>query len=148
MQSTSNRHWLLAALLVAVFVLGTTLSLPSAVGMAEPQADNDPVEKLLKERQSVLQQLVEVQIAEYRTGNSHFAGVVQARQQLLEVELELARDAARRIKLLEDFVRMTDELHKIAEAQFKAGNASIADVLQSKALALGAQTELLRARRK
>ena len=100
--------------------------------------------KLLRKRHAVLSQLVRVQTQAYTQGEADIEAVVQAHQELLLVELELAANHGEKIRLIRKAVRLAGELENIAEAKFKAGQASQADVLRSRAEKLRAETDLLR----
>lgn len=89
---------------------------------------------------------MKVQTNAYDQGKVGIEAAVQAHQDLQLVELELADDHDERTMLLEESVRLAGELQKIAEAQFKAGQASAADVLKSQADHLRAEVDLLRER--
>lgn len=125
----------------------------SARGLGEEPTKTRPeieqsIVKLLQKRRAVLVQLVKVQTQAYAQGEADIEAVVQAHQELLLVELELAEDHDERIELLKKAVRLATELESIAEAKYKAAEARQSDVLKSQGERLKAETDLLRERQK
>lgn len=114
---------------------------------AKPRPERT-IRHLLEEQRDALQNLVAVQTDSYRIGKADIGAVVQGHQQLLRVQLELATDPAQRVKLREDAVKLAAELERISAAQYKSGQATAADVLQSQVTRLGLQVDLLRERQR
>jgi hypothetical protein len=77
----------------------------------------DDATKLLEDRRSVLQQVVELQRASYHRGEAKFDSVLLANKELMESELELAERPAQRIEIYERLVKtmqeMEDVLHRL-----------------------------------
>ena len=117
-------------------------------GNAPTPATADSIVEHLQKHQFVLSQLVKVQTEASRNGKTGLESVVQARQQLLLVELELATSREERIKLLERSIKLASELEKIAEAKHKSGNGSAADILSSQSDRLKVEIRLVRERHK
>ncbi|HAW32106.1 MULTISPECIES: TolC family protein [Gimesia] len=135
---------------VTGFFIATILTVGSAGSFGkEPTAVTaESIVELLQKRQLVLSQLVRVQTEAYRNGETGIESVVQARQQLLLVKLELATSHEERIKLLERSIKLASELEKLAEAKHKSGNGSAADILSSQSDRLKVEIRLVRERQK
>lgn len=134
--------WVL--IVVGVGVGGTLVS------NAEPPASKDEankaIRKLLTERRDVLRQLVQVQFEEYRVGKTDLRAIVDARRQLLSVQLELKTGRAERVKLLTDFLALEKEVEAVVRKRHQVGAVGMSDVLQAHALRLDIETQLLRAK--
>tara|TARA_R110002126_G_scaffold36989_3_gene111975 strand:- start:653 stop:1102 length:450 start_codon:yes stop_codon:yes gene_type:complete len=135
---------------VTGFFIATILTAgPAGSSGNEPTpATAESIVKLLQKRQFVLSQLVKVQTETDRNGKTGLESVVQTRQQLLLVELELATSHEERIKLLERSIKLARELEKIAEAKHKSGNGSAAAILSSQSDRLKVEIRLVRERQK
>jgi outer membrane protein TolC len=145
---SSNINWPVIGMLVTLLV---TAGLFEALGEESPvslPATNASIVELLHKRHAVLSQLAKVQTEAYRHGNASIEAVIKAHQELLGVELELAKTDDERINLFEKAIQMARDLEQIAATKYKSGNASQADVLMAEADGLKAQTELLRERQK
>ncbi|MEO9594006.1 MULTISPECIES: hypothetical protein [Rhodopirellula] len=101
--------------------------------------------KLHEERREILRELLQVQSKEYKNGGSEIEPLIQTQQQLLAADLELAIGKDSRTKLINTQLEIATDLKNIAEAKFKAGKASVVDVLRSRAgrlrLAVAAASE-------
>tara|TARA_R110002095_G_scaffold2435_1_gene9882 strand:+ start:3086 stop:3535 length:450 start_codon:yes stop_codon:yes gene_type:complete len=135
---------------VTGFFIATILTAgPAGSFSNEPtSATAESIVELLQKRQFVLSQLVKLQTEAYRNGETGLETIIQASQQLLLVELELATSHEERIKLLERSIKMARELEKIAEAKHKSGNGSAADMLSSQSDRLNVEIRLVRERQK
>jgi hypothetical protein len=114
------------------------------VSVQRPMTDTD--REALEKRRAVLFQLVKIQTEAYRQGKASLEGMVEAHQELVQVELELATTDDDRVKLLEESVQLARDLEKIATARYQAAEASQGDVLKAQAARLRAETDLLRQR--
>jgi outer membrane protein TolC len=131
---------LVAASVIAVGVLAW----PVAGGEAKETNQTQQIEDLLRERQAILQKLVEVVTEEYRQGTNGFESVVRATDQLIEAELELAKDSKARIVVLERRVELMTNVFSMVEAKFKAGQVTQAQVLAARAALLKSRIQLIR----
>ena len=136
----TRSQFLIAASVIAVAVLAW----PIAGGETTDANQAQKIEELLKERRDTLQQLVEVVTAEYRQGVSGFEPVVRATDQLIDVELELAKNAKGRITILQRRVELMKSLFSMVEARFKAGQVTQAQVLAAQAALLESRIHLAR----
>lgn len=132
--------------IVTLLTLG--MALVAAVQTARPERGADEasaqLDNLLKQRRETLQQLVKVTSEQYRIGRSSIDSVTRASDQLLNAELELARDRSSRIAIHNKRIDLLKDFEKIAQSQFRAGDATQEDVLAARAAALGAEIQLLR----
>lgn len=129
-------------------VIAMVLTTAAATTGDEPQNPQEgSIVALMRERQSVLSQLVEHQTAAYRMGEADIETVIQAHQDHLLAQLELAGSLDERITLLERSVELARELEEIAEAKHRTGEGVLADVLKSRADRLRVEIDLLRERR-
>lgn len=132
--------FLSAAIALALGLLG--------VGQfARSDTNNDQSEeinRLQKERLDVLNKVVEMVEATYQNGRTGFDSLVQASSQLLDAELDMAKDHDARLVVLQRQVELFDSWEKIADARFKAAEDSQATVLTAHAATLEAKIRLLR----
>ena len=130
----------MAVLAVAVGVLAC----PIAGGETKEANQSQKLEELLKERQSTLRQLVAVVTEEYRNGATGFESVARATDQLIDAELDLAKNAAARTAILQRRVELMKSLFSMVETRFKAGQVTQAQVLAAQAGLLESQIQLAR----
>jgi outer membrane protein TolC len=102
------------------------------------------LDDLLKDRQATLRQLVEFVTEEYRNGTTGFDTVVRATDQVLDADLELAKNAEARIAILQKRVELRNSLFSLVETRFKAGQVTQAQVLAAKAAMLESEIRLAR----
>lgn len=140
------RHPTVSACAILAVALVSARGLSKELPKSEPAKQS--VAELLQQRRAVLLSLVEVQTHLYQVGKADIEAVVQAHQELLLVQLELAASRDERINLLKKAVHLAMELENLAQARYKAGRATQADVLKSQAAKLKAETDLLRERQK
>ena len=136
----NTRAKLVAALAVAVVMLTCPIS------GDEPQQANqaDKLETLLTQRRDTLQQLVEVVTEEYRQGKTGFESVARATDQLIDAELELAKNPKDRVAILQRRVELMKDLFAMVDTRFEAGQVTQAQVLAAKAALLQSQIQLVR----
>lgn len=130
----------------ALLVIAGTHFKTSGQEQAKQQSDTDEMADVLQKRHAVLSQLLELQTASFRKGNTQIDDVFQAHRQLQHIELELAVTNKDRIQRLEKSVRMAADLEKIVEAKYEAGKTSLVDLLKARAENLRIQADLLRER--
>ena len=131
---------LVAASALAVVVLAW----PIAVGETLEANQTQQLDELLKQRQAVLRQLVEVVTQEYRQGIRDFEPVVRATDQLIAADLELAKSSKDRIAILQRRVEVMKEFFAGANTRRKAGVATQSEFLSAQAALLDSQIQLAR----
>lgn len=138
MRTRSN--FLIAASLLAVGLLAW----PIAGGETKEANQSQRLEELLKKRQSTLRQLVAVVTEEYRNGSTGFESVARATDQLIDAELDSAKNAEARTAILQRRVELMKSLFSMVETRFKAGQVTQAQVLAAQAGLLESQIQLVR----
>ena len=131
---------LITASLLAVGLLAW----PIAGDETREANQSQKLEELLKKRQSTLRQLVAVVTAEYRNGTTGFESVARATNQLIDAELDSAKNADARTAILQRRVELMKSLFSMVETRFKAGQVTEAKVLVAKAGLLESQIQLAR----
>ncbi len=129
-----------------LLITGTIFETSGQEQAKQQPSDADEMTVVLQKRHAVLSQLLELQTASFRKGNTEIDDVFQAHRQLQRVELELAATNRDRIQRLEKSVRMAADLEKIVEAKYEAGKTSLVDLLKARAENLRIQADLLRER--
>lgn len=129
-------------LLLIVPLLATT-ALP-ARAQAEP-GDSPEVTALLKERRDVLQSRVEILEVLYKQARAPMTDLVEAKEEFLIAELELAGTKEKRIEILKSRIENLQFAEKFYEVLKQRAKASEADILEVKAQRLLVQAELQRA---
>jgi len=123
------------------------LVLPLALLMQPAAAQDrklDPdVERLLRQRLTVLEEVANLEEQAYRTGSTSFSSTLVARQAVLEAKLELAKDAAERVQIREEMLKSAQALERAAEALTKAAEAPRTNLLAASANRLRAEADLL-----
>jgi outer membrane protein TolC len=144
MPATKTRQlaWVVLPVLGVLFAFG--FSPAGETGNVDQRADD--VEKLVRERIGVLEEIVTLQRHQYRHGEGGVEAVLAAEREVLTAKLELAKTRAERIALLEHQLRNAQDLEKITQRLFEVKQANRVDLLKAKALRLQAEAELLRAR--
>lgn len=95
----------------------------------------------LKKRLSVLEEIVDLQQASYKTGDASLDSVLKARQELLAAKLELAESASERSKIRKELIDSVSEMEDIATRRYQAGQATRAELLKLKAMRLKLEAE-------
>ena len=127
-------------------IAGTHFKTSGQEQAKQQRSDMEEMTVVLQKRHAVLSQLLELQTASFRKGNTEIDDVFQAHRQLQRVELELAATHKDRIQRLEKSVRMAADLEKIVEAKYEAGKTSLVELLKARAENLRIQADLLRER--
>lgn len=132
-------------IVVAASVLAVgMLAWPFAFAETKQANQARQLDDLLKDRQATLRQLVEFVTEEYRNGTTGFDTVVRATDQVLDADLELAKNAEARIAILQKRVELRNSLFSLVETRFKAGQVTQAQVLAAKAAMLESEIRLAR----
>jgi outer membrane protein TolC len=94
------------------------------------------------ERRNVLKQITDLQSKAYESGQVRIDSVLLAQSNLFEADLELAEQKSQRIEICERLVKMLENIEAVSQKLHAAGEATIVDVLSSKAARLKAQAQL------
>jgi outer membrane protein TolC len=98
--------------------------------------------KLLMERRNVLKEITDIQAKAYERGEVRLDSLLHTQRELFEADLELAEQKKQRIEICERIVKTLENIEAVSQRQHGAGEASIIDVLSSKAARLKAQAQL------
>lgn len=134
-----NRASVFVLLLVVCFAAAT---LP-VHAQAEP-SDAPEVTALLKERRDVLQKRVEILEVLCKLSRAPMTELVEAKEEFLIAELELAETKEKRIEILNTRIENLKYAEKFYEVLKKRDKVSEADILEVKAERLLVQAELKR----
>ena len=129
-------------ILRTVFVLPLALLLLRPVEAEDRQLDPD-VEKILRERLVILKEAAQLQREAYRTGSANFTSTLVTDRTVLEAELELANNAADRVRVREEMLKVAETLEKATEQLAKAAEAPRTDLLSARANRLRAAADLI-----
>jgi outer membrane protein TolC len=120
----------------------------SALAQSAPVRKLDPaVEKLLRERVALLRDVVEVQQQSFEIGRVTLSDVAYARQLLAAAELELAANAAERVKIREALVKTLTDVENNVKGQVEGGARPTVDLKMARATRLRAEADLLTERK-
>jgi len=142
MKSTAFVAFLLICCALAVVAARSTAQ-PREVA---PDSGAARIQALLEERRATLHQLVRTFEAKFRAGVGGYDAVIHATNQLLEVELELAKTTEERLSIHEQRVKNLKELEEIMRKMQQAAVVGAEGVLAAKAARLNAEIALLRER--
>lgn len=117
--------------------------LAAAFTLSAAPPEDSKAEPLLQKRLEVLAQVAALQREAFQRGEANSDAVLLAQDELLEAELELTADRAARIVIYERFVEAAAGVEKLVGQQYDAGEATLVDVLKTKAAHLKAQADLL-----
>ena len=131
-------------LVTALAVSVGLLARPIAVGETPEANQTQQLDELLKQRQATLRQLVEVVTKEYRQGVGGFEPVIRATDQLINADLELAKNSKDRLAILQRRVELMEEFVAGVSTKHKVGRATQAEVLAARAELLNAKIQLAR----
>ena len=131
-------------LVVFAAVLAAVMSSRSE-SAPEESAEGKTAREILLQRQAVLEQIVEISIADHRNGLGDSSSVIRARITLLESKRDLAQTAEERIAALQKIVQMTRQREQFADQRYRRGDATQVDVLESQAVRLKAEAALVAA---
>lgn len=105
---------------------------------------SDEIKDLMMERRDALRERATAVDAEYRSGRSEVAKVLDAQKDLLDAELELAPNRERRIALRRETLETLKVAELLAQAQFEQGVNTIQERLEAKAARIACKIDLLR----
>ena len=112
---------------------------------AASQPTADTIRDLLKKRQAVLQEAVDVAEQCHRQGEISYVALLNLRRDLVNAKLQLASGPAQRIALYEELVENMKAVEKVMKRLHEAREAAYIDYLKSKAARLQAEIDLVRA---
>jgi outer membrane protein TolC len=107
-------------------------------------ASTRKIKELQKERIDALEAVVAIQDKLFKDGVAQYREVLEARQFLLQAQLDLADKAADRIALYKKAIDSIKQLEEIASAHVLSGTGTEASVLQAKAQRLAVEIQLER----
>jgi len=142
------------ALILAVMaatLLGPPIRPQEGATPASKDQTNESIKKvkeLRKERIAVLRERTDAFEAEFKNARATIHEMLQARQQLIEAELETATTEAERVDLYKNLVVMLKVYESIADDRHKAGRGTKSGVLKVKAMRLEAELHLEQAKMK
>jgi outer membrane protein TolC len=153
--STAPRAFLLLCLLSGPVAVGTaSAQAPSTapakgkpvVVAARPNGQT-PVKmptlaELRTERRKLLEQLYQLAVERQRQGTGSPGEVAAARLTLLDADLEMTTDRAKRITLLEEVVRIRREQEETVIARVQSGVATQSETMKAKVARLDAEIAL------
>ena len=132
----ANNWWIADAPLLAK-------DAPKSSGGGSPAPGATTIEKLLTQRRDTYQLASASILRFYENGLRTFSDVVQVERQLLEAELELAKETES-VAVIGKAVERLAETEKLASERHRAGLAPEVDVLLAKGLRLDAEIHLTR----
>lgn len=129
---------------VPIFIVTLLLvgAVSLAVGLDGADGKEGEAEKKLQERLVVLQEIAQLEVAAYQGGEGKLVSVLAARKEFLQATLELTKEAAKRIQILVEHVKLAKELEEAVLSLFKLNEATKMDVLKAKAARLKAEADL------
>jgi outer membrane protein TolC len=131
-------------LVTALAVSVGLLAWPIAVGETPEANQTQQLDELLKQRQATLRQLIEVVTKEYRNGVSGFEPVIRATDQLIDADLEMAKNSKDRVAILQRRVELMKEFFAGVSTKYKAGVATQSESIAAQAELLNAKIQLAR----
>ncbi len=130
--------------MVAVVLVLIIMSVAWRGTASQGRPNNARLESLLQERYETLREAHAVGVAQFRTSAITLNSLDRIRQSLLEAELEITNDKAKRIAVHQQYVKDVTEFWELQLARHKFGTASSTDVLEAKAKRLNAEIQLAR----
>lgn len=107
--------------------------LPFLLGRQNPVIDeesSDAETAVIKERLiPMVEQLIEVATEEYRKGQAEISEMTSWSQRLAELKVQTARTRTERIEIVQAHIVLLKTMQEMASARYKAGAASVKDVL-------------------
>ncbi len=136
-----------------VMLMATALVVSAAnsqdTGGAKNEAESTKkIKELQKERLNVLSAMAESAGVLVRDGRVLLEVAYEARQQLLQAQIEYADDDAQRIQFYESYVEALKQYEELAIARKESARGSEFAVLKARAGRLGAEIELERLKAK
>lgn len=115
-------------------------------GVAQEEADREKpaIRDLMKEREQVLQKLVDIAKAQHQMGSASWGSVVAAERALLDAKLDSATTPAERITILELQLKLAQTQEQKIARLVEVADVSPSDLMTAKASRLTAHIQLLR----
>ena len=132
-------------ILIAAFAVAFVFIFPLKAQQRGREAkDNSAkITAALQEMRTTSKNLVALQRRLYEVGAISYMELVTAQRQLLELELKLAEAPADRIKVLSEQLKLAEDAEKLANAKYESGQATQADVLQSRLARMHIEVSIL-----
>jgi outer membrane protein TolC len=143
-------RWSMTGILF-IGLLALAPATPRVLGAEQPalsKSDEAELKQLQKQRVATLARLVDVLTAQYKVGTVDYAGVHQARRELLDAKLDLAETRAERVAVLEQQIKAAKQSLDVVQMRFNAGRVSEADVCRARAFCLETEIKLVQERGK
>jgi len=102
-------------------------------------------EKKLQERLTVLEEIARHELAAYKGGQATFTDVLSARKEVLQAKLELTKDPAKRVEILDEQVKLAKELEETVKRLVEAKEMPKVKLLKVTAARLKAEADLAEA---
>jgi len=138
-----NRLWI--AVFAYLLIAGGTARAqpePKPEGSADKAAE---IKILIKQRREALKTILDLLVAQARTGRGvDFHSVFKTQRELLQATLDLDESPEARMEALRDQLKIAQEFAKLTEAGLEIGTVSQVDALRAKVGVLEARIELLR----
>ena len=135
----------IALLCVLAACLGVVACSQPAESQEERQTSSDnKISDLLAQRRDTLHQLVEWVVAQRNDGAAALGDVIQAKNDLLDAELDIAKTKKERIRIRKEQVENFRLLENAMTFQHKEGGIAGNEVWVAKAARLEAEIKLLR----
>lgn len=129
---------------VAVTTLAVGLLVLPVILAGQNSEQESNLKELLRKRRDTLQQVVDVVIKEYHLGNKSFDSVVQAKDRLIDAELEMVNSRQGRIALLQQQVEMFEAFSDRTRERYNLGEVNQSERLAALAAVLDAKIKLVR----
>lgn len=113
-----------------------------AADPGDPGRGAGEAEKKLQERLVVLEEIARLELEAFKGGQATFASVLSARREFVQAKLELTKDPAKRIEVLDDHVRIAKEIEGAVQRLVEGKHARGVDLLKAKAARLKAEADL------
>ncbi|MEM8679629.1 MAG: hypothetical protein AAGF97_09790 [Planctomycetota bacterium] len=119
-----------------IATLGVCLLLAGATWLSPLKADPPPQDKMeqirrvIAQMRDAAQQLVDLRQQAFEEGRINLKEVLEARQQLLEVELRGATTLAERTQVLKQSLQLATQAENMAEVALNSGTGSQTELLE------------------
>ena len=121
---------------------------PGGAASAPTEGKTRSTKDLQKERLDILRELAAMTERAYRAGNASFSQFLQAKQAVMNAELELCETEKDCLSLLEKIVALAKDNEKLVLETVRSGNASAQSALEAKLARVEAEIALERAKTK
>lgn len=126
-------------LILAVFFL---LASSFAFAQRDAEKTQESLPELFKQREDILQQLVEIRRADYQRGVGTLLSLNAAETRLLDARLETARNRQDRIEILESQLSLSRQREELITKKVAAGLSDTPELMESRVARLNVQISL------